>query len=636
MPEINLGTIPENKEEKFVQTVLPGFESNVEKEENEDEKAVLTEDASLMVDEQAKPKDDGTKEEPKPKDNSTKEEPQNEVKTNPSKNINPEKVHNKSEFLPEIEKRNKSTLRDILMAPIRFLKFIISKVVAFLDRYTGYNDLNIKNPDVLAAERDKEAKTPSELKEKALELGAKDKNLVEKAKSFEHLLNNTYALDGRTFKVSPIKYMGFEPMLNVETVIDGKTFIDTIGLNSNCCLHTNTSSYGITNGLNAAWTKYIGNNKSREEIDNASKVLRNKVNEITREVTNSKNPVFKHIQKGIILNGVFLHISATSALKGEPVVTIRPYLVTQKAQSNSMTFPGLNTEYTFAPSELSGNNSKFADFMKDLRKTSKEYYNQSFERDMNAIIDRVIANNVNNLVKLSSPDLAEMLSVKPIGIDKGMIKLEVTCGSDREEVKLNKSGNVIGGCNNSEKCLIEALAKDTISTFVPSNILITKDALKTNIHKVHNEIKSAQSKGGDGLDAERNFRVGNSRVVISKAENTDKENIDLVVKQFSLSDKETESLSEIINVNSDEKDFQKIVDRINATNLEFAAKQSEVIMEAAKDLMRNVIVEHNLEIDSDTLESTVVDLDEKFKELNDSREEKPSINKNKEIDETSL
>lgn len=621
MPE-PIKNAPETKEPE--QLVIDGFENafSEEKEKEEEEKNVPAEEIPEITE-----NDNNKPQEPKkPADNP--EKPKDAIDIDPDKSIKvkPQKVHNESEFLPKIEKKRKITLSDILLAPIRFLKFVIKKAIAFLDRFTGYNDLNIKSPDIVAAERNRDAKTPSEVKEEALELGAKDKNLVEKAKEFESFLNNTYGLDGRSFEISPIQYKGLEPMLNVKTVIDGKTFIDTIGVMSDCCLHTNTSAYGITNGLNAAWMKYTSRESNERAIQDSTKVLRAKLKEIATELQKGKNPVLKHQRKGIMLNGVYLYVSATSALKGEPEITVSPYLVTHKAQTNNKVFPGLDSKYTFSLSELSKDSTKLNEFVTAVNKASRNYYSKSFDRDMNKVLDRAVANKINTTLEHISHDFAECVSVKPLGIEKGTFKLELTSGNDKTEIKFNRSGNIIGNFDGPEKPLLEALATHTVAMLVTSNTIVTPEYLKQKVFQAHDKIKKCESKGESAKTPKTYIKIGHSNITISK--DKDSKNDNLVISQKSLINNESKSLSNnaddnfaVINVNSDDKEFQKITDLINKNNSNIIAEETYLMADMIENCAKNIIVERNLDIDTETFVSTEKDIDKVLEDANKAKDQ---------------
>ena len=572
-------------------------------------------------------------------------------------NVEPLNVKNKSEFIPQqsknevAEETKKRTLTDILLAPVRFIKFIIAKAIQLLDRITGYDKLVVKDPNLLATEENnknahsaKDEKTQEQMREEALIRGEQNMEHKNEAMKFEEFLNDTYGLNGRSFVVKPLQYEGHEAMFDIETTVDGNVYRDTIGAMSNSCLHTNMYKENITNELNCAWMKYTQEKQSELTIKNGTEVLRSKLNEMVNSLQDKHNPIAKHQKKAFMINGVYMYASATSVLNGETEITLRPYLVTRNGESSTKGFPGLEEKYTFGLSEISEESPKLAKLVGDMQNASSKLYTQAFDRDMNGIIDKVVANDINKNISKVSPDLAEQLSVKPIGINKGVFELELTAGKDVTTIKFNRKGHIVDGFDGPEKPLLETFAINAIAKTMDSNLKITPEGLKANIYKVHDDIKVLERKNKDVDMASKDFNMGYSNITISKLDKKDKSSDAITITQRDLNDGAYLSSPKIytLTVNSVDRDFEVAANEINKTNFSIGRDEKEYVDSIVKESVQNIVIERALDINLETLKSTEKDIDEVLQDANEkgneelSNENRDSVEQDRNTDETSL
>lgn len=572
-------------------------------------------------------------------------------------NVEPLNVKNKSEFIPQqsknevAEETKKRTLTDILLAPIRFIKFIIAKAIQLLDRITGYDKLAIKDPNLLATEENnknahsaKDEKTQEQMREEALIRGEQNMEHKNEAMKFEEFLNNTYGLNGRSFVVKPLQYEGHEAMFDIETTVNGNVYRDTIGTMSNSCLHTNMYKENITNELNCAWMKYTQEKQSGPIIENGTEVLRSKLNEMVNNLQDKHNPVAKHQKKAFMINGVYMYASATSVLNGEPEITLRPYLVTRNGESSTKGFPGLEEKYTFGLSEISEESPKLAKLVGDMQNASSKLYTQAFDRDMNNIIDKVVANNINKSFNKTSPDLAKQLSVKPIGINKDIFELELTAGKDVTTIKFNRKGHIVDSFDGPEKPLLETFAINAIAKTMDSNLKITPEELKANIYKVHDDIKVLERKNKDVDMASKDLKMGYSNITISKSDKKDKNSDAITITQRDLNDGTYLSSPKTytLTVNSADRDFEVAADEINKTNFSIGRDEKEYIDSIVKESVQNIVVERALDINLETLKSTEKDIDEVLQDANEKgneelgNENRDPVEQDRNTDEASL
>lgn len=572
-------------------------------------------------------------------------------------NVEPLNVKNKSEFIPQqsknevAEETKKRTLTDILLAPVRFIKFIIAKAIQLLDRITGYDKLAVKDPNLLATEENnknahsaKDEKTQEQMREEALIRGEQNMEHKNEAMKFEEFLNDTYGLNGRSFVVKPLQYEGHEAMFDIETTVDGNVYRDTIGAMSNSCLHTNMYKENITNELNCAWMKYTQEKQSELTIKNGTEVLRSKLNEMVNSLQDKHNPIAKHQKKAFMINGVYMYASATSVLNGETEITLRPYLVTRNGESSTKGFPGLEEKYTFGLSEISEESPKLAKLVGDMQNASSKLYTQAFDRDMNGIIDKVVANDINKNISKISPDLAEQLSVKPIGIKKGVFELELTAGKDVTTIKFNRKGHIVDGFDGPEKPLLETFAMNAIAKTMDSNLKITPEELKANIYKVHDDIKVLERKNKDVDMALKDFKMGYSNITISKSDKKDKNSDAITITQRDLNDGTYLSSPKtyILTVNSADRDFEMAANEINKTNFSIGRDEKEYVDSIVKESVQNIVIERALDINLETLKSTEKDIDEVLQDANEKgneelgNENRDPVEQDRSTDETSL
>ena len=551
-------------------------------------------------------------------------------------NVEPLNVKNKSEFIPQqsknevAEETKKRTLTDILLAPVRFIKFIIAKAIQLLDRITGYDKLVIKDPNLLATEENnknahsaKDEKTQEQMREEALTRGEQNMEHKNEAMKFEEFLNDTYGLNGRSFVVKPLQYEGHEAMFDIETTVDGNIYRDTIGAMSNSCLHTNMYKENITNELNCAWMKYTQEKQNELTIKNGTEVLRSKLNEMVNDLQDKRSPIAKHQKKAFMINGVYMYASVTSVLNGEPEITLRPYLVTRNGESSTKGFPGLEEKYTFGLSEISEESPKLATLVGDMQNASSKLYTQAFDRDMNNIIDKVVANDINKNISKVSPDLAEQLSVKPIGINKGVFELELTAGKDATTIKFNRKGHIVDGFDGPEKPLLETFAINAIAQTMDSNLKITPEELKANVYKVHDDIKVFERKNKDVDMASKDFNIGYSNVTISKSDKKDKNSDAITVTQRDLNDGTylSSPKSYTLTVNSADREFEVAANEINKTNFSIGRDEKEYVDSIVKESVQNIVIERALDINLETLKSTEKDIDEVLQDANEKGNE---------------
>lgn len=449
---------------------------------------------------------------------------ENENKSSESKEIdgeNVKKVVNNTKLLDKVENPRKLTLMSVLLAPLRLIEFLIRKAIALLDKFTGYDKLEIKSPETLAVENDKKARFKEEIVEDAREAGAKDQELVQTGEAFKEFLNKTYGLDGFEFNIIPMRYEKQEPVLMVESIKDGVKYIDAIGLAANCCMQTNAlnpSKCDITHKLNAAWLDFAKNRSKKDVVRDNADVFIDRIKKLAFNAQNHQNPLVAKTRDAMIINGVCLYMSAVSVGRNEPEITIRPYLQAQK-NHKGITFPSLNESYTFKLSDIMSRSNDFKALMNSIYNASKKEYSKNFNVYMQEIADKLVANGINEKIKEFAQtndkmsNLNELVYVTPVGVntnekDKSFI-ICLHINDATINVKLDYNGNVIMNPNDknnvgeNEKTLIESVSKKVLLEFTQQKAIIKSD----NLSKKHNAAEVTANELCDRIDKAYNHFV---------------------------------------------------------------------------------------------------------------------------------